>query len=193
MAGIFRLGAVLQNMLKKTALLLALLPVFAQAQVNTMRDAAQEAINSNPDVQAKWHAFLAANGERDVAAGAYLPHLDAQNARRAAIAAAYDAALADGDLRPPARRADTTHVFHLYVVRAPGRAALQARLRARGIGTAIHFPVPVHLQAAYKDRVALGPARCAATEAASDEVLSLPIFPEMTDLQVEAVCEALRA
>jgi len=122
-----------------------------------------------------------------------LPHLDAQNARRAAIAAAYDAALADGDLRPPARRADTTHVFHLYVVRAPGRAALQARLRARGIGTAIHFPVPVHLQAAYKDRVALGPARCTATEAASDEVLSLPIFPEMTDLQVEAVCEALRA
>ncbi len=65
-------------MLKKTALLLALLPVLAQAQVHTLMDAAQEAINSNPEVQAKWHAFLAANGERDVAAGGYLPHLDAQ-------------------------------------------------------------------------------------------------------------------
>jgi len=65
-------------MLKKTALLLALLPVFAHAQVHTLRDAAQEAINSNPEVQAKWHAFLAANGERDVAFGGYLPHLDAQ-------------------------------------------------------------------------------------------------------------------
>ena len=65
-------------MFKKTALLLALLPVFAQAQVHSLRDASQEAINSNPDVQAKWHAFLAANSERDAAAGAYFPHLDAQ-------------------------------------------------------------------------------------------------------------------
>ena len=67
-------------MLKKTALMLALLPAFAHAQVHTLKDAAQEAINSNPEVQAKWHAFLAANGERDVAAGAYLPRLDAQAA-----------------------------------------------------------------------------------------------------------------
>jgi adhesin transport system outer membrane protein len=65
-------------MLKKTALMLALLPVFAQAQVHSLKDAAQEAINSNPEVQAKWHAFMAANGEREVAAGGYLPHLDAQ-------------------------------------------------------------------------------------------------------------------
>jgi adhesin transport system outer membrane protein len=67
-------------MLKKTVLMLAMLPVFAQAQVHTLKDAAQEAINSNPEVQAKWHAFMAANGERDVAAGGYLPRLDAQAA-----------------------------------------------------------------------------------------------------------------
>ncbi|MBV8635586.1 MAG: TolC family protein, partial [Burkholderiaceae bacterium] len=67
-------------MMKKTALLLALLPLFAHAEVHNLKDAAQEAINSNPEVQAKWHAFLAANGERDVSAGAYLPRVDAQAA-----------------------------------------------------------------------------------------------------------------
>jgi dTDP-4-amino-4,6-dideoxygalactose transaminase len=120
-----------------------------------------------------------------------LRHLDRQNARRGAIAAAYDAALAATDIRPPARRREATHVFHLYVIRVKQRAALQERLREMGIGTAVHFPVPVHRQPAYRDRVALGPSGCRASELASDEVLSLPIFPEMTDQQVERVCAAL--
>jgi len=64
--------------IRKTALLLAILPIFAQAQVQTLKDAAQQAILSNPDVQAKWHAFQAANSERDVAFGNYLPHADVQ-------------------------------------------------------------------------------------------------------------------
>ncbi len=121
-----------------------------------------------------------------------LAHLDAQNARRQAIAAAYDAALTEAALRPPARRAGATHVFHQYVLRAPDRAATQARLRAAGIGTGIHYPVPVHRQPAYAGRVALGPAGCAATEQASAEVLSLPMYPQLTDAQVEQVCTALR-
>lgn len=65
-------------MMKKSLLLLALLPIFANAQIVTLKDAAQEAILTNPEVLAKWHAFQAANGERDVAAGGYLPHLDLQ-------------------------------------------------------------------------------------------------------------------
>lgn len=124
-----------------------------------------------------------------------LRHLDAANKRRRAIAAAYDAALADGPLAPPARRPGAKHVFHQYVVRVPDgrRAELQAWLRSAGIGTGVHYPVPVHLQPAYRGRVALGPAGCGETVRAAEEVLSLPMFPEMTDGQVERVCEALRA
>ena len=96
-----------------------------------------------------------------------LHHLDAQNARRQAIAAAYDAALRGASLTPPARRAGVGHVFHLYVLRTPERAAVQARLREAGIGTGIHYPSPVHLQPAYRGRVALGPSGCRATEIAA--------------------------
>lgn len=121
-----------------------------------------------------------------------LTHLDAQNARRQQIALAYDTAVAHSPLRPPARRADATHVFHLYVTRTQQRAEIQARLRAAGVATGIHYPMPVHLQPAYRGRVALGPAGCAATARAAEEVLSLPMFPELTDTQVETVCTALR-
>ena len=121
-----------------------------------------------------------------------LQHLDAQNARRQTIAAAYDAALRGASLAPPARRGDAGHVFHLYVLRVPERAALQARLREAGIGTGIHYPVPVHLQPAYRGRLPVGPAGCRATEIAAEQVLSLPIYPELTDAQVAQVCEALR-
>lgn len=121
-----------------------------------------------------------------------LPHLDAGNARRQAIAAAYDAALAGGPHAPPARREGCGHVFHQYVLRVPERDAVQARLRAEGVATGIHYPLPVHLQPAYKGRTPLGPAGCAETARASQEVLSLPMFPELTDAQVERVCAALR-
>jgi dTDP-4-amino-4,6-dideoxygalactose transaminase len=121
-----------------------------------------------------------------------LQHLDAQNARRQAIAAAYDDALRRTMLTAPARRAGVGHVFHLYVLRTPDRAAIQARLRAAGIATGIHYPSPVHLQPAYRGRIALGPSRCHATEIAAEQVLSLPMYPELSDGQVAQVCEALR-
>jgi len=122
-----------------------------------------------------------------------LAHLDGANARRAEIAARYDAALTGTGFAPPARRPGTTHVFHQYVIRCPARAAVQAHFRARGIGTNVLYPMPVHAQPAYRGRVALGPAACRATERAAAEVLSLPMFPELTEAQVERVCEALRA
>ncbi len=121
-----------------------------------------------------------------------LRHLDAGNAARRAIAARYDAALEGGSLAPPARRPGAEHVFHQYIVRSPDRDALRARLREASVGTGVHYPVPVHLQPAYADRIALGPAACRASERAAAEVLSLPMFPELTDAQVSAVCEALR-
>jgi dTDP-4-amino-4,6-dideoxygalactose transaminase len=121
-----------------------------------------------------------------------LPHLDAGNARRRAIAAQYDAALAGTSLTPPARRPDSEHVFHQYVLRSQDRAAMMARLKSDGVGTGIHYPVPVHEQSAYAGRIAMGPAGCAETSRAACEVFSLPMYPELTDAQVASICMALR-
>ena len=120
-----------------------------------------------------------------------LPHLDAGNARRREIAGAYDAALAGGNFTPPARRPGAEHVFHQYVLRSDDRAATMAQLKADGVGTGIHYPVPVHEQSAYAGRTALGPAGCAETSRAATEVFSLPIYPELTDTQVHHICGAL--
>jgi len=83
-------------------------------------------------------------------------------------------------------------VFHQYVLRVPERASLMARLRAEGVATAIHYPQPVHLQPAYRGRTPMGPAGCAETARAAGEVMSLPMFPELTDTQLNHVCAALR-
>nr|WP_294509399.1 DegT/DnrJ/EryC1/StrS family aminotransferase [uncultured Rhodopila sp.] len=121
-----------------------------------------------------------------------LTRLDSGNARRRAVAAAYTAAIDGSPLTAPRVRDDAEPVFHLYVARTAQRDAIQMRLRESGIGTGIHYPVPVHLQPAYAGRVATGPGGCPETEAASREILSLPLYPELTDEQVEAVCAALR-
>ncbi len=119
--------------------------------------------------------------------------LDTDNARRQAIAGAYDDGLKGLGFGLPARRAGANHVFHQYVIRAEKREALQAGLSARGIGTNVHYPVPVHLQPAYHGRVALGPSGLKHTERAAQEVLSLPMFPQLGDDQVARVVAALRA
>jgi dTDP-4-amino-4,6-dideoxygalactose transaminase len=121
-----------------------------------------------------------------------LPRLDAGNARRREIAAAYDAALAGIDVKPPARRDGCEHVFHQYVIRVARRDEVQKKLAARGIGTGIHYPVPVHLQPAYADRLPMGPAACWQTEAAAGVILSLPMYPELGETELERICAALR-
>jgi len=121
-----------------------------------------------------------------------LAYLDAANARRQAIAAAYDAALAGTSLTVPVRRPGAEHVFHLYVTRTDHRDSVQAVLRELGVGTGIHYPMPVHLQPAYAGRAALGPSGCAVTAGLAPLVLSLPLFPELTNAQVDQVCAALR-
>jgi len=117
-----------------------------------------------------------------------LAHLDAGNARRREIATAYDAVLGS---RAPRRRKGSEHVYHQYVVRVPDRDEMRARLTGRGVGTGVHYPVPVHLQPAYAGRVALGPSRCVETERAAVEVMSLPMYPELTEAQVRQVCASL--
>ncbi len=123
--------------------------------------------------------------------GAKLPALDAENRARAAVANLYDARLEGAALELPARRADATHVFHQYVVRHPARDSLRERLAAKGIGTLVHYPVPVHVQEAYRGRVAVAPGGLAESERAAASVLSLPIFPELGAARAEAVAVAL--
>jgi dTDP-4-amino-4,6-dideoxygalactose transaminase len=120
-----------------------------------------------------------------------LAALDRDNRRRQAIAAAYDQALARSSVCPPARRPNAEHVFHQYVVRTRERQRLQSSLRARGIETAVHYLVPVHRQPVYAGRLALGPSGCRTTDAIVPEILSLPMFAELTDAQVDHVVDAL--
>lgn len=120
----------------------------------------------------------------------FLRHLDAGNARRAAIAERYGRELAGLGLGVPAVRPHATHVWHQYVVRSPERDALRERLRARGVGTLVHYPVPVHLQPAYRGRLRTGPGGLAESERAAREVLSLPMHPGLSDADVARVVAA---
>jgi len=120
-----------------------------------------------------------------------LDYLEAENVRRGALAARYTTALADSGLTLPTCRAGARHVYHQYVVRSPHRDALQTHLRARGVGTLVHYPRAVHQQPAYQGRVPTA-GSLLHSERVATEVLSLPIYPELADEQVEAVAAACR-
>jgi dTDP-4-amino-4,6-dideoxygalactose transaminase len=121
---------------------------------------------------------------------AKLPHLDEDNERRRAIAARYDAGLGGSAVHTPAVAAAAEHVFHQYVIRARRRDELMACLLERGIATAIHYPVPIHAQPAYVGRLPR-PVELPATERLAGEIVSLPIFPSLTDSEVDRVVEAI--
>jgi dTDP-4-amino-4,6-dideoxygalactose transaminase len=121
-----------------------------------------------------------------------LRHLRAWNARRREIAAVYDHELAALGVNPPKRQGPDAHVFHLYAVELPTRDQAMAQLLERGVQTAIHYPVPIHRQPAYAD-ANLPEGSFPKTERVCTRILSLPMFPEMTDAQVGLVVSALRA
>ena len=121
-----------------------------------------------------------------------LRRLDEDNNKRAHIAQLYSEGLADCGLVLPTLRPNATHVFHLYVVRIPERHELQTFLNSRGVNTLIHYPVPVHLQPAYV-KVARVPDGLTETEIAAREILSLPMYPELADHEVQHVIESLRS
>lgn len=123
---------------------------------------------------------------------AKLPHLDAWNARRQALARQYNALLEGRGVSVPRVAPDRTHVYHLYCIRCPRRDALAQYLRDRGIGTAMHYPVPVHLQPAYA-HLRLPPGALPLAEQAAKECLSLPMYPQLTEEQVKTVAEAILA
>lgn len=120
-----------------------------------------------------------------------LSHLEEDNFRRAALADLYCAALRDVDVALPSTRSGCRHAYHQFVIRHPGRDELRAQLRLRGIGTLVHYPVPVHLQPAYRGRLRLvGPLPH--TEEAAATVLSLPMYPELEPAQARRVADAVR-
>ena len=93
----------------------------------------------------------------------------------------------------PARRPQTTHVFHQYVIRLAGRNGLRETLQAAGIGSGIHYPVPVHQQPAYSGRLACGPSGLGVTERAATQILSLPMYPQISDEAVDRVIAEIRS
>lgn len=115
--------------------------------------------------------------------------LDANNCRRRQIAATYQSALAKTPLILPTAADAVEHVYHQFVVRSTARDALQAALRAAGIGTLVHYPAPVHDQPAYAGIVTHGALH--ESERASREVLSLPMYPELGDAEVAGINDAL--
>ncbi|MBB4844061.1 dTDP-4-amino-4,6-dideoxygalactose transaminase [Paucibacter oligotrophus] len=123
---------------------------------------------------------------------AKLPHLEAATAQRRVIAAQLLDGLAGADLVLPQVPTWADPAWHLFVIRHPGRDALQARLAALGVGTLIHYPVPPHLQPAYAE---LGHAAgdFPVAEAMHREVLSLPLWPGMSEAQVARVIAAVKA
>jgi dTDP-4-amino-4,6-dideoxygalactose transaminase len=121
-----------------------------------------------------------------------LKYLDAWNARRSRIAAMYREGLRDSKLVLPFVPDGMEPIWHLYVVRSKQRDVLQAHLKAVGITTLVHYPVPPHLQEAYRD-LGLGVGSFPITEAIHCEALSLPMDPHLTDSEIERVIEAVRA
>jgi dTDP-4-amino-4,6-dideoxygalactose transaminase len=121
-----------------------------------------------------------------------LPHLDKWNALRRQHAARYDALLADLPVERPELITTGEHVYHQYVIRTAERDRVQASLAERGIGTGVHYPIPVHLQPACAD-LGYGRGALPVTERLAEEILSLPMYPELTEEQIDYVAEGLTA
>jgi dTDP-4-amino-4,6-dideoxygalactose transaminase len=119
-----------------------------------------------------------------------LRYLDEENECRQNLARTYNTLLADTELSVPEVQLGATHVYHQYVVRLSQREALRTYLRQEAIGTLIHYPAPVHVQPAYRNRLPLV-APLPWTEAIVQQVLSLPMFPQLREDQVQRVGERI--
>lgn len=119
-----------------------------------------------------------------------LPYLDGWNAGRRRVAAVYDRLLANLPVITPRLGGGCDHVYHLYVIRVRDRDGLQNHLKGVGVATGIHYPVPIHLQAAYRD---LGYKRgdFPITEMLADEILSLPMYAELEERTVHYIAQSI--
>jgi dTDP-3-amino-3,4,6-trideoxy-alpha-D-glucose transaminase len=123
-----------------------------------------------------------------------LPLLDGDNARRGEIACRYHGAISGiGDVRLPPDRPEVSSVYHQYTLRTARRDELMAHLKAAGIASAVHYPSPLHHQPAMAGLVEVRDGDLPVSTAAGGEVLCLPIFPELTNDEVDAVGAAVRS
>jgi len=124
--------------------------------------------------------------------GVKLRHLDDWNEARRAHAERYDELFADAEVIRPTVLDHVKHIYHCYVIRTSRRDELVEHLKAEGIGVVIHYPLPLHLQPAYKD---LGHqlGDFPVSELCAEEVVSLPMYPELTDEQQQRVADAVKA
>ena len=119
-----------------------------------------------------------------------LRHLERWTEARRSRAALYDRLLEGSEIQAPCAMPYARHVYHIYAIRTRDRADLQRTLQTRGVQTGIHYPVPVHLQEGYRD-LGYRAGDFPHSERAAREVLSLPIYPELTNVQVELVSAAV--
>lgn len=117
--------------------------------------------------------------------------LPEENKARRAAADHYAAAIENPLIGLPAVRQSVEHVFHQFVVRCRNRDSLRDHLKKIGVGTLVHYPVPVHLQPAYAERVSVAPGGLMETEKAADEVVSLPMYPQITGPELQSVVMAV--
>ncbi len=121
-----------------------------------------------------------------------LKHLDEWNEKRRSGAATYKKFLGDVDeVVCPIEKKFAKHVYHLFVVRTRKRDELQSFLRSRDIISLIHFPIPIHLQKSYED-LGISKGMLPVTERVAEEILSLPIYPELKKEQIEEVAESIK-
>jgi dTDP-4-amino-4,6-dideoxygalactose transaminase len=120
-----------------------------------------------------------------------LKYLKEDNARRIQIATRYSAGLNKYNYSLPLSQDNRIHVYHQYVIQTDERDALKLFLMNNGITTAIHYPVPVHLQPAYRGQIDIGSSGLANTEKVCKRILSLPVYPQLSDEDVHFVIETM--
>jgi dTDP-4-amino-4,6-dideoxygalactose transaminase len=141
-----------------------------------------------------YHQVLGFNSRLDEIQAALLRvklrYLDDWQARRQQIAAGYDQLLGNLGVETPFVRPGVTHVYHQYTIRSARRDELHQFLKERGIGSMIYYPLPLHLQEMYHD-LGYAEGRLPVSEAVGHEVLSLPMYPELNDEQVQTIVDAI--
>ena len=159
-----------------------------------------KSLRMHGQTQTYHHQYIGMNGRLDALQAAVLlvklPHLNSWAAGRQKNAALYEKCFTQAGLlkfiTPPVKRPDRNHVYNQFIIRAKNRDALKEHLTKSGIGTAIYYPLCLHLQDCFKF---LGGKQgdCPEAEKASQETLALPVFPELTSSQIEYVVEQISA
>jgi dTDP-4-amino-4,6-dideoxygalactose transaminase len=160
------------------------------ALAETLRRARNHGLRSRDDCAA-WSINARLDPLQASILSVKLAHLERWTETKRAIAARYGAALRDV-VRVPEERADERSVYQTYVIRADRRDDLQRYLAKRGVDTRVHYAVPLHLQESARD-LGYGKGDFPVTERLAEEILSLPIYPELSDAQQEAVIAGIRS